>query len=142
MVFYNLNQYALSKYPQNYRRPFGSENTNIGQDPLNSRIGGMKRPGDIDYDLLIRLIIKLALGGKSGGKSGNNNHSNSSNNNNNNSNNSEEHSEERMFLRAEGSVLIFLPGVPEINRTIRLLSEVWEGTEKPTYAPELKIMPL
>ena len=50
----------------NYRRPFGSENTNIGQDPLNSRIGGMKRPGDIDYDLLIRLIIKLALGGKSG----------------------------------------------------------------------------
>ena len=129
----------------NYRRPFGSENTNIGQDPLNSRIGGLKRPGDIDYDLLIRLIIKLAIGGKSGGKSGNNNKNNNDNNNSNNkdtSNNSEEHSEEGMFLRAEGSVLIFLPGVPEINRTIRLLSEVWEGTEKATYAPELKIMPL
>ena len=97
-------------------------NSNMeGQDPLKSRIGGIKRQGDIDFDLLVRLIIKLALGGDINGKGG---------------------KEENMFLPAEGSVLIFLPGVPEINKTIRLLETVWQDIVKPSYAPRLKIMPL
>ena len=97
-------------------------NSNMeGQDPLKCRIGGIKRQGDIDFDLLVRLIIKLALGGDINGKGG---------------------KEENMFLPAEGSVLIFLPGVPEINKTIRLLETVWQDIVKPSYAPRLKIMPL
>ena len=95
-----------------------------GQDPLKSRIGGLKRSGDIDFDLLVRLIIKLAVGGDINGKGG------------------KEGKEENMFLPAEGSVLIFLPGVPEINKTIRLLEIVWQDMVKPSYAPRLKIMPL
>ena len=103
----------------NARRPYGEPLNVSVQDPLSRRIGGMKRPGDIDYDLLVRLIVRLALGGKSS-----------------------DGFEQGMFLQAEGSVLIFLPGVPEINRTIRLLEEVWGDMVKPAYAPELKIMPL
>ena len=105
------------------RALFGvNESLNIeDQDPLKSRIGGMKRPGDIDFDLLVRLIVRLALGHRVDGKGG---------------------KEEKMFLPAEGSVLIFLPGVPEINRTIRLLENVWQNMTKPSHAPKLKIMPL
>jgi HrpA-like RNA helicase len=58
-----------------------------------------------------------------------------------------------MFSRADGSVLVFMPGVPEINRLIQLLETAWRGVSSGTASgklnvpdgqglPRLKIMPL
>lgn len=92
-----------------------------GGDLFARRIGGMKRKGDVDYDLLIRLIVKLSLGGDSTRK--------------------EYRGDDEMFSQAKGSILIFMPGVPEINKVIRLLESVWEGV-KVNSSPILKILPL
>lgn len=90
-------------------RPTSSSGTG---DSVNSgyqyRIGGPKRKGEIDYDLLVLLTVCIMHG------SGYSNNSNSN--------------EKVMFQRAEGSVLIFMPGVPEISKLIRLLEEVTSGT--------------
>lgn len=96
-------------------------------DPLGSRIGGQKRPGDIDYDLLIRLIIRLATGEKT--KNGKKEPENNG-------------LKGEMFLQATGAILIFLPGVLEINKTIRLLESVWDDMNLPTHAVKLRILPL
>ena len=121
-------------------------------DPLGARIGGQKRPGDIDYDLLVRLIIKLSIGENGKYKKyGNEKESNTKNNNAGDGgwDDVRELKEESvqgnrvdMFVRAEGSILIFLPGVPEINKTIRLLESVWGDIDLPPNSPKLKIIPL
>ena len=98
-------------------------------DPLGGRIGGQKRPGDIDYDLLIRLIVRLATGEKS--KNGKKEYEDKNNG-----------GKGEMFLPATGAILIFLPGVPEINKTIRLLESVWGDMTLPAHAVKLKILPL
>lgn len=57
-------------------------------------IGGKQRKGDIDYDLMVRLICCLAEGhGVEGG----------------------------MLEKAQGTILVFMPGVGEIGKLIRLL---------------------
>ena len=96
-------------------------------DPLGYRIGGQKRPGDIDYDLLIRLIVRLATGEKT--KNGRREFESTG-------------GKGEMFLPATGAILIFLPGVPEINKTIRLLKSVWDDMNLPANAVKLKILPL
>lgn len=98
-------------------------------DPLGCRIGGQKRPGDIDYDLLIRLIVRLATGEKL--KSGKKEYEDKNNG-----------GKGEIFLAATGAILIFLPGVPEINKTIRLLESVWGDMNLPANAVKLKILPL
>jgi len=96
-----------------------------------SRIGGQGRKGDLDYDILVRCCMRLAMGdGSSAGQ---------------------------MFSRATGSVLVFLPGVPEIMRFCTLLRDAWgavggsvsaEGGAPPPRggcrngAPSLRILPL
>jgi len=66
-----------------------------GRDWTTS-IGGNKKKGDIDYDLLIRLLICLTHGVR--------NCENAS-----------------MLRQANGAILVFMPGVPEISKLIRLL---------------------
>ena len=105
--------------------PFGDVGLRL--DPLGSRIGGQKRPGDIDYDLLIRLIVRLATGDKA--KNGNKETESTG-------------GKGEMFVQANGAILIFLPGVPEINKTIRLLESVWDDMNLPANAIKLKILPL
>ena len=96
----------------------------------SARIGGEGRKGDLDYDILVRCCMKLATGdGTSGG----------------------------MFSRATGSILLFLPGVPEIMKFCTLLRDAWgaaggsvsaEGGAAPARgggrngAPALRILPL
>lgn len=92
-----------------------------GSNPLDRRIGGLKRKGDVDYDLLIRLIVRLSIGESNIKQEGNKN--------------------DEMFIQATGSILIFMPGVPEINKVIRLLESIWESV-KTNSSPILKIMPL
>lgn len=62
-------------------------------------IGGSQRKGDINYDLLVRLVIQLVNG------------SNSEQHSNNNS----------MFAPATGCILVFVPGVPEITKALNLI---------------------
>lgn len=124
----------------------------VQTDPLGARIGGQKRAGDIDYDLLVRLIIKLSIG--ENGKFKNYGKEKGSNKNSDGGDRdwddvtvggkeeSLKGNRADMFVRAEGSILIFLPGVPEINKTIRLLESVWGDMELPPSSPKLKIIPL
>ena len=99
-----------------------------GESKGGIRIGGLGRKGDLDYDLLVRCCIRLALG---------------------------DGSSKGMFARATGSVLVFLPGVPEILRFCALLQEAWAGIGGRVSAdtgtlkrgdrddnPSLRIMPL
>lgn len=52
-----------------------------------------------------------------------------------------------MFTRAQGSILVFMPGVPEISKLARLLQTHWRDQSNSAGAgdntvPRLKIMPL
>lgn len=62
------------------------------------RYGGFAKGGGIDFDLIVRLILQLSAAPKAAGDSS-------------------------MLSRAEGAVLVFMPGVPEINKLIRLVHE-------------------
>ena len=104
-------------------------------DPLSSsvRIGGGKRKGTVggtggggagvvDYDLAIRLVLRLAMGeaypsqkavggvdyNKGGLGLG----------------------LEGVFAVAEGCILVFFPGVPEINRMLLLLEQTWRQVKR------------
>jgi HrpA-like RNA helicase len=72
------------------------------------RIGGEPRKGDLDWDLLVRLTMKLASGETQAAAS------------------KGDGAVSKMFSKATGSILIFLPGVPEINRFLMLLREAWD----------------
>ena len=82
---------------------------------------------------MVRLLVQLALGAAS---DGNNNDKGSS-----------------MFSRAEGAVLVFMPGVPEITRLIQLLEQTWNDITAGTSSslsssssssspPRLRVLPL
>jgi len=73
-------------------------------------IGGKQRKGDIDYDLMVRLIMCLAEGYDGG-----------------------------MLERAQGSILVFMPGVAEISKLIRLLTTTFNESNS-AFSPT--IMPL
>jgi ATP-dependent RNA helicase DHX57 len=75
----------------------------------SKRIGGTLVKGDIDWDLLVRLIMKLAAGEQQQAAS------------------NADGSVAKMFAQATGSVLIFLPGVPEINRFLQFLRKEWDS---------------
>jgi len=89
---------ALS-HRENSQDKEGDDYNDRGGSSSSSRIGGAGRKGDLDYDILVRCCMRLAIGdGSSAGE---------------------------MFSRATGSVLVFLPGVPEIMRFCTLLREAW-----------------
>lgn len=74
--------------------------SNAGAPSTQHRYGGFAKGGGIDFDLIVRLILQLAAGSKT--VSGDS---------------------PSMLSRAEGAVLVFMPGVPEINKLIRLVHE-------------------
>ena len=76
------------------------------------RIGGPLFKGDIDWDLLVRLTMKLATGEDQPAAA--------------HSTDKRGISIQSMFQRASGSVLIFLPGVPEITRYLQYLRQEWD----------------
>ena len=99
-------------------------------------IGGRKRKGDIDYDLLVRLVMCLAVGVRSDVQPANLDRDGEKG--------------PPILSRAQGSVLLFMPGVPEISRFITLFQQAWpnrdayiprtgRSTERPA---NLKILPL
>lgn len=77
------------------------------------------RKGDIDYDLLVQLIVSLCTGAPAvtRGKE-----------------------TAPMMSRAEGSILIFVPGVPEINKVMTQLQATY--SEKGSDSLSMRIMPL
>jgi HrpA-like RNA helicase len=68
-----------------------------GDDNSLFRIGGYKKKGDIDYDLLIKLILFLAKEGSSS-------------------------IVDSIMAPATGCMLIFMPGVAEINRVTNYIN--------------------
>ena len=82
-------------------RPTGEDGIGLG-----GGIGGRRRKGDVDMDLLVRLVLCLAMGANKGGDA-------------------EKAKGSAMFARATGSVLVFMPGVPEISRFISLVQDAW-----------------
>jgi HrpA-like RNA helicase len=74
--------------------------------------GSQKSKGELNYDLLVRLAIKLATG---------------------------DSSNPTMFAKATGSVLVFLPGVPEITRFCKLLETAWSSVGSKI---NMRILPL
>jgi HrpA-like RNA helicase len=92
-------------------------------DSYSDRIGGRQRKGDLDYDLMVRLIIALSNGSKIEDR------------------NISASVPYHMLDKAEGSLLVFMPGVPEINRLISLLSSTWSRSSADSNR-KLRIMPL
>jgi hypothetical protein len=113
-----------------------------GTDPLGYRIGGTRRAGDIDYDLLIRLIVRLSLGEERGGREGAGAGGGEGGGGKGFRQGDKDVGE--MLKQADGCILVFLPGVPEINKTIRLLESVWGEMRRPQgpRSVSLKILPL
>jgi HrpA-like RNA helicase len=89
---------------QAFSQGFGSNSRRIDEldDDMNEKgipvyhmdylIGGYRRKGDIDYDLMVRMIITLLVT-----------------------------SDDSILYRATGTILVFMPGVPEISKLIQLL---------------------
>ena len=76
---------------------------------------------------MVRLLVRLALGPASDDNNNNNDKSSS------------------MFSRAEGAVLVFMPGVPEITRLIQLLDQTWNDITSSASSlspPRLRVLPL
>ena len=87
-------------------------------DPSNYFIGGRPQKGLIDYDLLTKLIMALAYGYT-------------------------QHNS--VLYKAHGSILVFMPGVPEINKLARLLDQHYNKNATSTSGervPCLTILPL
>lgn len=90
------------------------------------------RTKDIDYDLLIRLVFNLILGrapspSEDTTSSGDN--------------------ESEKWQKAEGCILIFLPGVPEITKVLHHLRTHWPTMVSSQYSsshkpPRLELLPL
>jgi HrpA-like RNA helicase len=76
--------------------------SSAGVPTSQHRYGGFVKGSGIDFDLIVRLILQLSAGPKASGGSS---------------------SAPPMLSRAEGAVLVFMPGVPEINKLIRLVHE-------------------
>ena len=94
----NNNNYDYDEYEH-------SEQTQtIGE----KSVGGIQYKGDINYDLLIRLILSLTI--KSILKSNKNSNINKN--------------ENEMIETATGAILVFLPGVPEIMKLYQLLQNI------------------
>ena len=151
--------YAVTEY---YKEQFEPALPSLG-----GRGGGYPpRAGELDFDLLVRLVTQLAKGSSRPAH-------NSTGGGNERDSWEEEDEEDKcdaeayaaqgereaqavMFERASGSILVFLPGVPEITRFCTLLSDTWReqggGLSGPTAygdtggrgsgLPILRVMPL
>lgn len=94
-----------------------------GESPYAYQIGGRPRKGDIDYDLLTKLVMVLARGALREAEVG--------------------AELAGMFAQAHGSILVFMPGVPEIGRLSRYLEAHYKThSSSGTPTPRLKIIPL
>ena len=85
-----------------------------------TRLGGMQRKGDLDYDLLVKLIMLLTNGNYSSFPQ-QNSHGKLDD-----AGMAAASSGVDMFTCAQGCILVFVPGVPEINRVISLLQTHWK----------------
>uniref|UniRef100_A0A7S3M923 RNA helicase n=1 Tax=Spumella elongata TaxID=89044 RepID=A0A7S3M923_9STRA len=117
---------------------YEDENTSNSSNSADYTIGGYQRKGDIDFDLLAKLVMVLARGpdcvsqndaivreSKQGAVA------------------AAPKSvivHKDLFAPAHGSILIFMPGVPEINKLARLLQQHYKHDA--SGAPRLKILPL
>ena len=99
------------------------------------RIGGPLRKGDIDYDLLSKLILMLAT--ENDISRTHPFHRTSTNNTSMDNNINRNLNYQHMFSIATGSILVFMPGVYEINKLCKLLETHSKMTTK-----QLKIIPL
>ncbi len=136
-----LAKQAGSAYDQKEPCDGEFENNRDYTDHSSKRIGGEPRKGDLDYDLLVRIVIKLAIGPSNKEQSAATEELESG------------VSYGEMFAQATGSVLVFLPGVPEINKFVQLLRGAWSdiggytdqdshGGGKDNGKKVLRIMPL
>ena len=107
-----------------------------GQSSSSSfSIGVPQRKGDIDYDLLAKLILMLSTDNDASRSSY---HPIIDVNNDNNDNSSNcSHNYKHMFAIASGTILVFMPGVYEINKLCKLLEVHSKMTTK-----QLKLIPL
>lgn len=97
-------------------------------------IGGPQRKGDIDYDLLAKLILMLSTDNDASRTSY---HPITDYDNNDNSSNCSHNYYKHMFAIASGTILVFMPGVYEINKLCKLLEIHSKMTTK-----QLKLIPL
>lgn len=115
-----VTQYYKKDYEDIIRnRPLNAcsndnENDDDYEDVQEQLIGGKQRKGDIDYDLMVRLILCLAEGYDDNEIGG-------------------------MLERAQGTILVFMPGVGEISKLIRLLTTTFNESDS-SFTPN--IMPL
>ena len=108
----------------------------ISSSSSSFSIGGLQRKGDIDYDLLAKLILMLSTDNDASRTSY---HSITDNNNDNNDDSSHcsHNYYKHMFAIASGTILVFMPGVYEINKLCKLLEIHSKMTTK-----QLKLIPL
>ena len=128
-------------YKNNYQNNDDDDDHDInfgkyGQSSSSSfSIGGPQRKGDIDYDLLAKLILMLSTDNDASRTSY---HPITDVNNDNNDNSSNcSHNYKHMFAIASGTILVFMPGVYEINKLCKLLEVHSKMTTK-----QLKLIPL
>jgi len=100
-------------------------------------IGGPQRKGDIDYDLLAKLILMLSTDNDASRTSYHPITDYDNNDNNDNSSNCSHNYHKHMFAIASGTILVFMPGVYEINKLCKLLEIHSKMTTK-----QLKLIPL
>jgi len=118
------------------------------------------RQGELDFDLLVKLVTRLASGGSPSSHRDRDRHRDDGDGDG--DRDGEDMSKEEaqkqekqalMFQRATGSVLVFLPGVPEITRFCSLLCDAWgnaggrvsgpQGESRGSgHLPSLHVMPL
>ena len=121
----------VRSYNVNKRRAHASDDydDDDGMDGANDRNNafGRRRKGDLDYELIVKLIYQLANGLSTSATQSYQDSGKLSS------------CTTTMLSRASGSILIFLPGVPEINRLLTLVKENWQKTES---SPELILISL
>jgi len=108
-----------------------------GQSSSSFSIGGPQRKGDIDYDLLAKLILMLSTDNDASRTSYHSITDNNNNDHNDNSSNCSHNYYKHMFAIASGTILVFMPGVYEINKLCKLLEIHSKMTTK-----QLKLIPL
>ena len=90
---------VVRSYPIIDEHSYVDEDDDYGRKPSNTIGGNRKR--EIDYDLLLKLVFYLIKG--------------------------DAPIESDLLQKANGCILIFLPGVPEINRFLEFFRSYWKG---------------
>jgi HrpA-like RNA helicase len=115
---------------------YGQASSSSSSSSSSFSIGGPQRKGDIDYDLLSKLILMLSTDNDVCRTSYHPITDDNNDNNDDNSSNSR-HNYKHMFAIASGTILVFMPGVYEINKLCKLLEIHSKMTTK-----QLKLIPL